>query len=463
MKNKGLFVLVLIFCFMYILNCLTPMLNEDYFSAFVWPEGIPNLGILPENARRVSSVADVFENCRVYYLTEGGRIPGGLLVGLLFWDLGKSYFNPVNALMMTLLVMEIYWLSHEGKITFTFNPSYLIWIFFCLWAFNVGFVDTCLWMSGSSNYLWMIVIQLAFLIPYVGNYYDSNLYQQDSNIFTLKMFIAGLLAGCSHETIICWAIVILGYGLYYYKKTLNLQSWKIFGYIGLCIGYAVLIFAPGNFARLAATSYYSSSDRKVIELFCILLFHFFLWYFILKNFIKHRKGKLTADADSHFILAKLYALIALGSLIIVFLIPFPGRRPSFLTLVYLIISACTLCRSQELFDISILTKGAASFLKMVGCCYLIATIVISLYASYIKWNHWNSIILKIVEKNDYYKHNILKVVQPFTKEQDLKLYFASGFHLVFFPVVSDDENDRINTNISKYYGIKGIKSIPDKQ
>ncbi len=462
MKNKGLFVLVLIFCFMYILNCLTPMLNEDYFSAFVWPEGIPNLGILPENARRVSSVADVFENCRVYYLTEGGRIPGGLLVGLLFWDLGKSYFNPVNALMMTLLVMEIYWLSHEGKITFNFNPSYLIWIFFCLWAFNVGFVDTCLWMSGSSNYLWMIVIQLAFLIPYVGNYYDSNLYQQDSYIFTLKMFIAGLLAGCSHETIICWMILILGYGIYYYKKTFNLQCWKISGYLGLCIGYAVLIFAPGNFARLAQKQYYSTVDGRVIEIFCILLFQLFLWYFLVRAFIKFRQVKYAVDVVNHFTLAKLYALIALCSLLMVFLLPVSRWRPSFLTLVYLIISACILCRAQEHFGILILTKSAALFLKIVGYCYLMITIVISLYANYIKWNHWNNTILEIAKTKEYYECTILEVAQPFTEEEYFNLYFASGFHTIYYPVVADDENDRINRNISKYYGIRGIKAISHK-
>ena len=77
-NKNGLLVLLMIFCIMWILNIFTPMLNEDYFSSFVWPEGVPNLGTLPEDARRVSSLSDVLENSRVYYLTEGGRLPGGL-------------------------------------------------------------------------------------------------------------------------------------------------------------------------------------------------------------------------------------------------------------------------------------------------------------------------------------------------------------------------------------------------
>ena len=36
MKNKGLIVLLLIFVLMFILNTFTPLLSDDYFSAFVY-------------------------------------------------------------------------------------------------------------------------------------------------------------------------------------------------------------------------------------------------------------------------------------------------------------------------------------------------------------------------------------------------------------------------------------------
>ena len=58
MKRKGIILLFLIFFFMYILNVMTPLLSDDYFISFVWPEGVRINGTLPEDAKRVSAVAD---------------------------------------------------------------------------------------------------------------------------------------------------------------------------------------------------------------------------------------------------------------------------------------------------------------------------------------------------------------------------------------------------------------------
>ena len=165
MKKQVWLILFAIFFIMYLLNSMKPLSSDDYFSFFVWPEGLPINGELPVDVHRVTDISDILKSIKTYYLTWGGRVPGGLPVGVFIALIGKEYFNPVNAFMMVLLVMEIYWLSHEGIITFKFKPSYLIWIAFSLWAFNICFNDTCLWLSGSCNYLWMAVVVLAFWIP----------------------------------------------------------------------------------------------------------------------------------------------------------------------------------------------------------------------------------------------------------------------------------------------------------
>ena len=172
-QKKGLLVLVLIFVIMFILNTLTPLLSDDYYSAFLWPQGMRINDTSHEAIKRISGFEDIFRGIKGYYYTWGGRVPGGLPVSFFVWQ-GKEFFNPINALMMSILAAEIYWLSHEGKVSVDFNPSYLIWIFFALWAFNASFVDTCLWLAGASNYLWMLVLVLAFLIPYIRSYFDIN-------------------------------------------------------------------------------------------------------------------------------------------------------------------------------------------------------------------------------------------------------------------------------------------------
>ena len=88
-NKKGLGVLLIIFVLMYLLNSMAPMMNEDYFAAFVWPFGVPNLGELPIDAKRVSCFSVFLENTKVYYLTEGGRVPGGMPGSFFSWQRAK--------------------------------------------------------------------------------------------------------------------------------------------------------------------------------------------------------------------------------------------------------------------------------------------------------------------------------------------------------------------------------------
>ena len=462
-NKKGLLVLLFLFVFMYVLNCFTPLLNEDYFGAFVWPEGVPNLGQLPDNARRVSSLSDVLDNCRVYYLTEGGRLPGVLLIGVLFWDLEKAYFNPFNALLMVVLVMEIYWLSHEGKVTFNFDGSYLFWIFFGLWAFNASFVDACLWIPGSSNYLLMMVVVLAFLVPYVRNYYDESYLQKDNLKISIGIFFSGILAGWSHETTICWLILFLLYWLYLCKKKENLQNWKISGFLGLCIGYLLLICAPGNFYRLSQQHQINGGIplnelylNKLMELVWIILFHFLLYYFIVKFLIRVKKIFINNPEFKLYLnIAKICSLIAIGSGIVMFLIPVSGWRPSFLNLVFLVIATASLFRGQEITSIFVFNNQEIKFLRFVGYAYFIMTVFVSLWCNYKNWNHWNE-VLAMIHREQKNPSNIVLHVQPYYTDNKAWLNFCSGLHLIYMPVVSSDENDRINVAIARYYNIKGI-------
>ncbi len=464
MKIKGFIVLFLIFAFMFFLNSITPMLNEDYFAAFVWPKGVANLGLLPDNVQRVSSFSDVLENLRVYYLTEGGRIPGGT-PGTIFSWLGKEYFNPLNSLVMILLVMEIYWLSHEGKVTFDFNPSYLVWIFFSLWSFNVVFVDTCLWMSGSSNYLWMLVIVFAFLIPYIHNFYDENFYSENNVMTTIKMFILGILAGWSQETTVFFVILILLYWLYICKKQNALQKWKISGFIGLCTGYMLLILAPGNFSRLnAATQGYGAISASELYIYKLtgevastFVFHCMLWFFILSVFYR-QKDKIFQENDivkPYLRIAKSCSIIAFGSGVLMFLIPAPGWRTSFWNLAFLVVAVSSLFRLLEVSKIPLIHKKEKKFLKFVGYSYLILTMMISVWGNYNNWKHWNEVLASIHQEQKR-KTNTIISVHPYYTDNNIFYNLGSGFHLIYMPVVYGDENNRINATLAKYYGIKGI-------
>ena len=120
MKKKGLIVLLLIFVLMLILNTFTPLLSDDYFSAFIWPKRVHLTDVSYEAVKRVSSLEDICRGLRGYYFSWGGRVPGGFPVSFFLWQ-GKEFFNPINAFMIPVLIAEIYWLSHEGKVSIDFN------------------------------------------------------------------------------------------------------------------------------------------------------------------------------------------------------------------------------------------------------------------------------------------------------------------------------------------------------
>lgn len=467
MKKKGLIVLLLIFILMFILNIFTPLLSDDYFSAFVWPQRVRLNDITYEAVRRKSSLEDIFRGLIGYYNTWGGRVPGGFPVNFFVWQ-GKEFFNPINAFMMPALVAEIYWLSHEGKVSLDFNPSYLIWIFFALWAFNVSFIDTCLWLAGSSNYLWMLVIVLAFLIPYIRSYFDANAFNNHNTKLAIGIFFLGLLAGWSHETTNCWIVLMLLYLLYVSRKKGELNLWKVSGFTGFCLGYALLVFAPGNFSRLQMQQNTDSVviasnllSIKLVELTIILFFHFIIWYFVISFFFKFKRQKerfIHKDTALYLSIAKLLIFISCGSGLMMFFIPSNGLRPSFLNLVYLIIASALLFRLQEVNGVYVIDDRGKTFLRFIGYSYFIVTIFFSVWGNYINYNHLQNILVSVKEAGKQSPNNTVLEVPPSLTSQNNIWFLGSGFHLVPLPI-NENEDNEINKTFSYYYGIKGIKIV----
>lgn len=125
------------------------------------------------------------------------------------------------------------------------------------------FGQDTLWLTGSANYLWTTTI-ILFLI----NIFISDLKIEKNIYFSCFIFIAGLVAGWTNENTAFGLIVILS--LLTLKEKIEKKkasSWRITGIIGSIIGFAIMILAPGNYARNAGYVENISFIEKIINRF----------------------------------------------------------------------------------------------------------------------------------------------------------------------------------------------------
>lgn len=232
--------LVIFFGIFMLRNFLLPLFADDYSYAFIW-DG-KNKGNLIRGIgkrERVKSIKDILISQYSHYLTWSGRFVAHFFVQL-FILIGKKFFNVINTLIFISVIFLIYWLG-TGKVSFDFISFDLsLWILFCYWFCVPSLFITNLWLCGSCGYLFMAVLQCAFIMPYAINYFNP----VDFNI--VLAIILGFFAGFSNES--------GGAGVFFLTLILvinsfileNLASWQILGFLAFCIGYAILVIAPGN-------------------------------------------------------------------------------------------------------------------------------------------------------------------------------------------------------------------------
>lgn len=433
--------------------------GDDYLYAFIW-EGNPMFVPLSENAVRVSSLSDLAKSQWLLYMTWGGRVVGQTLTQFFIW-LGKDVFNFFNALASTLLIAEIYWCANKGEITFAFDARRLCFIFFSLWAFTPGFNPVFLWLTCACIYVWPAMFLLAFLLPYIKKFYNFHIKIGSGLAYNVSIFVLGIIAGCGNENVICWIIVGLLLFLFLYRKCRCKETWLYLGVAGLMTGYAILMLAPGNMARLTAehgTNWLTIDvvKKNIVMLVSILTFQLMLWYFSLKSLIVLKKGKIKRrflNKDKILVIT-LYRLSFVMTATMLFS-PFFPARSGFPGTILLIIASAVLLRLQNENGIVLVSKAAKNFLLIVGVIYFITTTCVAIQYSYTL----NLQMKEIVEEAKQLQANSsdkVLIVKPF-KESNGLTELLSGCHVSSFGL-SEDMNDWRNVPFARYYSIKGIKA-----
>ena len=341
----------------------------------------------------------------------------------------------------------------------------LCWIFFLIWSFTPAFGNVFLWLDGACNYLWPLVLLTGFLLPYIKKYYSFSEQYTKRNHFSPAMFVFGLIAGCTNENTICWVILVLVIFIAAHRHHKEMETWMLLGLAGLITGYALLMLAPGNMARLFAEqggnnwlTLESLKKRCSTLAFILCYFQLFLWYFCLRSLyilgkIKREKRELKNEVK----FVELLCVIAFVMTGIMIVSPSFPPRSGFPGTVCLIIASGILLRLQNEYGVVLILAKAKKFLLCMSLVYFCMTCFVSINHYYVLRTYNDNVIAYVKQVKS--KDSVVDIM-PF-REISLKEHIMSGYHITAMGI-SDDENDWKNISFARYYGIKGIRIVNHK-
>lgn len=229
----------LVFCWMLLLNCLTPYLADDYTFAYAFDTG-----------ERLHSLPQLISSLVFHYHEWSGRV----IVKFFaqgFTMFPKLLFNVCNAGMFMALGLVLYKLA-VGRRSQKADWLALVLIYAALWEISPVFGQTNLWMCGACNYLWATVGCCAFLLPW--RYYLQQPFASTARM-AAGMALAGLLAGWLSENTSAGMLVCLVLaGAVVFKRERRLPAWMATGLAGALVGFALLITARATLTVPAASA-----------------------------------------------------------------------------------------------------------------------------------------------------------------------------------------------------------------
>ena len=443
-----------IFAVIFILNCLTHRsIGDDYLYSFIW-EGHSMYEPLSENARRISSFSDIAVSTYSYFMTWGGRIVAQALAMFFLW-MPRMVFNVAVSLTTVLLVMCIQWIARGGKATMALSAKEAALIFFCLWAFHANFVGVFIWTDGSCNYLFPMVCLLLFLLPYIRHYMSGG-ENVEKKWLNWGMFPLGLLAGNSNENTICW-IGLFGffYILRAYRKGKG-KLWMLTGFLGLTIGYGLLMLAPGNFLRIVDSGETLQNFQLTQKKWLIIWFNTslqaVLWFYLWKTF-RQRQVLRNVEKWRKYRNILLWFVVnsCLFNLIMLFSPEFPNRSlfPGLIFVITAVFIAAQVARKGK---INIL-RGFIRFNYALAMVYFAFTFSMTTWW-FIQQYQYEETVLQLAE--EYKGENEVLIISQSPTNDSLPWMYLTGLHRYGYGLSENEENWR-NVAFARFHDLKGVK------
>ena len=454
-ENKKLCLAYLgIFGVIFILNCLTHRsIGDDYLYSFMW-EGHSMYEPLSENARQISSFSDIAVSTYSYFMTWGGRVVAQALAMFFLW-MPRMVFNVAVSLTTVLLVLCIQWIARGGKVTRNLSAKEAALIFFCLWAFHANFVGVFIWTDGSCNYLFPMVFLLLFLLPYIRHYMSGG-EEIEKKWLTCGMFPLGLLAGNSNENTICW-IGLFGffYILHAYRKG-NGKLWMLTGFLGLTLGYGLLMLAPGNFLRITDSGEtlqnFQLTQKKSILFWVNMIWQSIMWFYLWKAFWKRKKLQLIVNGKKYLRLVLWLAIHSwLFNIIMLFSPEFPNRS-LFPGLIFCVVAVFLAIHLACLANVRIIADGTTRLSYILGTLYFLISFSSTFVWYVLEYQYEERVLTQATLLSGKNQAFVI------TEKPPEQWNYLAGLHLKNYGL-SDDENKWQNVAFARFHDLKSVRLV----
>lgn len=232
-------VLLIVFACTLVLNEKTPMIGEDYALSLRYHEKV--------NSSIFIKLGLIYEKISIQFNNWNSRL--GEQLAILFLGFDKTIFNIINSLVFICLAVLTVGLGlgdikHIGTVKLIAYTSLTVMIYY---VFLPSLGESVFWLTGSTNYLWGLVLLLLFLFPFFRLFETQT---EDKVVLPIYYLLVGFLAGMTNENTVPISILICTMAI------LNLRFKKIpihyTFYLGLffhCLGYSVLLFSPSTKIR----------------------------------------------------------------------------------------------------------------------------------------------------------------------------------------------------------------------
>ena len=225
----------------YLLNYYTPLYADDYSYSFSFLTG-----------ERMTSLSQIVSSQIGHYQRINGRSITHALAQV-FILMGDDVFNYLNVVFFLALLYLIYF--HACGSLKSFSVAKIFVIAMLLFISCPAFGQSFLWITGAANYLYGILIILCVLLPYRQQANGcETVYPLWLEIITAIVYLLlGVIAGWTNEnTSVAMIVMIIGYILLFYVRSIKIHAWNITGGIGGIIGCILMLSSPGTASRLTA-------------------------------------------------------------------------------------------------------------------------------------------------------------------------------------------------------------------